>query len=69
MERDDRRKRNLPMISAGHTVRLRQDEWEQLTALAKERGVTLSEAFRRGARMYLGADYTPPTYERGKPQK
>ena len=57
------------MISSGHTVRLRQDEHEQLTALARERGVTLSEAFRRGARLYLEADYQPPAYERGKPQK
>lgn len=57
------------MISAGHTVRLRQDEHEQLTALARERGVTLSEAFRRGARLYLDANYSPPEYRRGKRQK
>lgn len=56
------------MISTGHTVRLREDEHERLTALAKERGVTLSEAFRRGARLYLHADYDPPEYRRGKRQ-
>lgn len=39
--------------TAGHLVKLYPDEKARLTALAQKNGVTLSDAFRRGADMYL----------------